>query len=67
MLTGQVHGDHGICLVGHAIEVFSVLIIVTGIAWLTLLRVRRSITEVIGDASRPHAGCSHGWPRRPKN
>jgi hypothetical protein len=30
-----------ICLVGHAIEVFGALIIVTGIAWLILLHVRR--------------------------
>jgi hypothetical protein len=59
--------DHCICLVGHAIEVFGVLIIVTGIARLILLRVRRLIAEVIVDASRPHPGCSHRWPRRSKN
>ena len=36
-----------ICVVGHVIEVVGALIIVTGIAWLILLRVRRLIAEII--------------------
>jgi hypothetical protein len=44
-----------ICLVGQAIEVFGALIIVTGIAWLILLRVRRLIAEIIVNASRQHS------------
>src|SRR5262249_54472370 len=35
-----------IYLAGHAIEVFGALIIVTGIAWLILIRVRRLIAEI---------------------
>ena len=38
-------------LVWQAIEVFDALIIITGIAWLILLRVRRLIAEMIVNAS----------------
>jgi hypothetical protein len=48
-------------------EVFGALIIVTKVAWLILLRVRRLIAEIMVNASRPQLGYSHRWPRRPKN
>src|SRR6516165_7284458 len=35
--------DHGIRIVGSGIEIFGVLIIVTGIAWSTCLHLRRPI------------------------
>ena len=36
-------GDHAIRVIGSGIEIFGVLIIVTGIAWSTCLRLRRPI------------------------
>ena len=36
-------GDHAIRVVGSGIEIFGVLIIVTGIAWSTCLHLRRPI------------------------
>jgi uncharacterized membrane protein len=43
--TLESAADHGVRLVGNAIEVFGVLIIVTGIAWSTLLHLRRPTAE----------------------
>jgi hypothetical protein len=63
--TLESAADHGVRLVGNAIEVFGVLIIVTGIAWSTLLHLRRPTAEQDSQSyiTRFRSGdrCCSGW------
>jgi hypothetical protein len=55
--------DHAIRLVGSGIEIFGVVIIVTGIAWSTFRQLRQRISAGVRGLQDPHRPLAPAWPR----
>jgi len=56
--------DHAIRVIGSGIEIFGVLIIVTGIAWSTYRQLRQRISEQESEVYQDsHRSLAPAWPR----
>jgi hypothetical protein len=56
--------DHAIRVIGSGIEIFGVLIIVTGIAWSTYRQLRQRVSEQeVRGLQDSHRSLAPAWPR----
>ena len=56
--------DHAIRVIGGGIEIFGVLVIVTGIAWSSFRQLRQRISEQDSEVYKiTHRSLPPAWPR----